>query len=116
MYSKEIQIYIWASQVLLVVKNPPASSKDVRDVGSIPASGRSPGGGLGNPSQYSCLGNPTNRGAWQVTVHRLVKRQKQLKVLSMHAPIYKYILYVLFRFFFIISYYKVLNTISCAIQ
>ena len=72
----DIYIHIWASQVLLVVKNPPASSRDVRDVGSIPGSGRSPGGGLGNPPQYSCLGNPTNRGAWQVTVHRLVKRQK----------------------------------------
>ena len=41
----------WASQVVLVVKNPPAKARDVRDVGSIPGSGRSPGGGHGNPLQ-----------------------------------------------------------------
>ena len=43
----------------LVVKNPPAIAGDVRDVDSIPGSGRSPGGGNGNPLQYSCLENPT---------------------------------------------------------
>ena len=43
----------------LVVKNPAANAGDIRDVGSIPGSGRSPGGGNGNPFQYSCLGNPT---------------------------------------------------------
>ena len=47
-----------ASQVVLVVKNPPASAGDVRDVGSIPGSGRSPGEGNHNPPQYSCLENP----------------------------------------------------------
>ena len=52
-----------ASQVALVVKNPPANAGDIRDVGSIPGSGRSPGGGLGNPLQYSCLENPMDRGA-----------------------------------------------------
>ena len=41
--------YIWASQVALVVKNPPANSGDVRDVGLVPGSGRTPGGGHGNP-------------------------------------------------------------------
>ena len=54
-----------------VVKNLPANAGDVRDVGSIPESGRSPGGGLGNSLQYSCLENPMDRGDWQVTVHRL---------------------------------------------
>ena len=44
----------WASQVVLVVKNPPANAGDVRDLGLIPGSGRSPGGGHGNPLQYSC--------------------------------------------------------------
>ena len=44
-----------ASQVVLVVKNPPANAAEVRDLGSIPGSGRSPGGGHGNPLQYSCL-------------------------------------------------------------
>ena len=42
----------------LVVKNPPASAGDIRDVGLVPGSGRSPGGGHGNPLQYSCLKNP----------------------------------------------------------
>ena len=54
-----------------VVKNLPANTGDVRDVGSIPESGRSPGGGLGHSLQYSCLENPMDRGDWQVTVHRL---------------------------------------------
>ena len=61
-----------ASQVDLVGKNPSASVADVRDVGSIPGSGRSPGGGHSNPLQYSCLENPMDRGIlslWQVTVH-----------------------------------------------
>ena len=49
-----------------VVKNLPASAGDV---GSIPGLGRSPGEGNSNPLQYSCLGNPTDRGAWQATVH-----------------------------------------------
>ena len=44
-----------------VVKNPPANAGDA---GLIPGSGRPPGGGNGNPLQYSCLGNPTDRGAW----------------------------------------------------
>ena len=56
-----------ASQVALVVKYLPASRADLRDVGSIPGSGRSLGGGHGNPLQYSCLGNPMERGAWQAT-------------------------------------------------
>ena len=51
-----------ASQVVLVVKNPPANAGDARDKGLIPGSGRSPGGGNGNPLQYSCLENPTDRG------------------------------------------------------
>ena len=55
-----------------VVKNPSASAGDSD---SIPASGRSPGGGHGNPLQFSCLGNPTVRGAWQATVHGVTKSQ-----------------------------------------
>ena len=50
--------YIWASQVVLVVKNPPVNAGDVKDTGSTPRLGRSPGGGYGNPLQYSCLENP----------------------------------------------------------
>ena len=68
-------IITWASQVVLVVKNPPANAGDVREVGLILGSGRSPGGGHGNPLQYSCLENPMDRGAWQATVHRVAKSQ-----------------------------------------
>ena len=57
--------------VVLVVKNPPANAGDVRDMGSIPGLGRSPGGQHGNPLQYSCLENPMDRRAWQATVHRV---------------------------------------------
>ena len=56
-----------------VVKNLPAVQVDARDMGSIPESGRSLGGGHGNPLQYSCLENPMDRGAWQATVHRIAE-------------------------------------------
>ena len=62
-----------ASQVALVVKNPPANAGDVRDSGPIPGLGRSPGGGHDNPLQYSCLENPMDRGAWRATVHGVTK-------------------------------------------
>ena len=52
-----------ASQVMLVVENPPANAGDIRDMGSVPGWGRSPGGGHGNPIQHSCLENPMDRGA-----------------------------------------------------
>ena len=52
----------------LVVKNPPANAGATRDVGSIPRSGRSPGGGSGHPLQYSCLENPMDREAWWAMV------------------------------------------------
>ena len=68
-----------------MVKNPPASEGDVRDVGSISEWGRSPGGGHGNPLQYSGLENTMDRGAWRATVHRVAKSWTQLKRLSMHA-------------------------------
>ena len=48
--------------MVLVVKNPPANAGDIRDIGSIPGSARSPGGGNGNPLQYSCLENPMKKG------------------------------------------------------
>ena len=57
----------------LVVKNLPASSGDIRDAGLIPGSRRPSGGGHGRPLQYSCLGNPMDREAWQVTVHGAAK-------------------------------------------
>ena len=52
-----------------VLKNLPANVGDARNAGLIPGSGKAPGGGHGNPLQYSCLGNPVYRGAWQATVH-----------------------------------------------
>ena len=62
-----------ASQVVLVIKNPPASDRDPRDAGSTPGSGRPPGGGHGNPLQCSGLENPMDRGAWWATVHGVSK-------------------------------------------
>ena len=72
-----------ASQVALVVKNPPANSGNTRDAGSIPGLGRSPGD-QGNPLQSSCLENPMDRGAWWATVHRVAKSWTWLKWLYMH--------------------------------
>ena len=68
-----------ASQVALVVKNLPAKAGDRRNAGLIPGSGRYPGERHGNPLQYSCLGNPMDRGAWQATVHGVAKSQTRLK-------------------------------------
>ena len=65
-----------------VVKNPPANAGDA---GSIPGSGRSPGVGNGNPLQYSCLGNPMDRGAWWAIVHRITKSRMQLQQLNTYA-------------------------------
>ena len=62
-----------ASQVALAVKNLTANAGDLREVGLIPGLGRSPGGGRGNPLQYSCLENPMDRGAWWATVHGVTK-------------------------------------------
>ena len=64
---------------MLVVKSPPANAGDIRDMGSIPESGRSPGEGHGNPLQYSSPVNPLNRGAWRATVHRVSKSWTWLK-------------------------------------
>ena len=61
-----------------MIKNPPANAADAGDVGSIPGSGRSPGEGNGNPLQYSCLGNPMDRGARRATVHGVAKGQTHL--------------------------------------
>ena len=58
-----------------MVKNSPANAEDMRDMDLIPGLGRSPGGGHGNPLQYSCLENPMDRGAWQATVHRVSESQ-----------------------------------------
>ena len=75
-------VIMWASQVLLVVKNLPANAGDRNDVSLIPGSGRL---WYGNPLQYSCLENPMGWGAWLAIVPRVAKSQTQLKRLSMHA-------------------------------
>ena len=64
-----------------MVKNLSANAGDVRDLGLIPGFGRTPGGGHGNPLQYSCLEDPMDRGAWWATVHGVAKSQTQLKQL-----------------------------------
>ena len=66
-------VVLGASHPALVVKNLPANAGDIRDIGSIPGSGRSPGGGHGNLLQYSCLENPMDRGTWWDAVHRITK-------------------------------------------
>jgi len=62
--------------VVVMIKNAPAIAGDIRDAGSIPGSRRSLEGGNGNPLQYSCLGNPMDRGAWKPTVHWVAKSLK----------------------------------------
>ena len=59
--------------MVLMVETQPANAGNIRDAGSIPRLGRSSGGGYGNPFQYSCLKNPTDRGACQATVHEVTK-------------------------------------------
>ena len=68
-----INLNLWASQVVLVVKHPPANARDKRGEGSIPGLGRSPGVRNGNPLQYSCPDISTDRGAWQAIVHGVAK-------------------------------------------
>ena len=71
-----------AFQVLLEVKNPPANAGDTRDMASVLGLGRSPGGGHGNPLQYSCLENPLDRGAWWATVHTVARSRTWLSDLA----------------------------------
>ena len=74
-----VYLILERNQVVLLVKNPPVNAGNIRDVGSIPGSGRSPGGGHGNPLQYSCLENPMDRGTWRTTVHGVAKSHTRLK-------------------------------------
>ena len=69
----------WASQVALVVKNPPANTGDIGHVSSISGSGRSPGGGNGNPLPFSCLENSIDRRARWATVHKVAQSWTRLK-------------------------------------
>ena len=69
----KVQVALLTSQVVLVVKNLPASTGDLRDVGSIPGKGRSSGGGNDNPLPYTRLENPMDIGAWCATVHEVTQ-------------------------------------------
>ena len=69
-----------------VVKSLPANAGDVRDMGSIPGSGRSPGGGHSNPLQYSCLEYSMDRGALQATVHTVIKSNTTEAIEHAHMP------------------------------
>ena len=80
-------LFTRASQVTLLIKNLSANAEEVRDMGSIPGAGRSPGGGHGNPLHYSCLENPMDGRTWWATVHKVVQSWTWLKGLSMHVGI-----------------------------
>ena len=81
-----VKILWWASQVASVVKNPPANAGDLRDAVSIPGLGRSPGGGHGNPVQYSCLENPCSPGGLQsITSQRVRCNSSDLTHTHTHA-------------------------------
>ena len=75
--------------MVLVVKNPPASTGDIKDAGLIPGLERSPGEGNGNPFDYSCLENSMDRGAWWAIVHGVVKYGTQL---SMHIHMLSFLI------------------------
>ena len=69
----QLNVPLGASQVVVVVKNPPAKAGDLRDEGLIPGPGRSPGEGNGYPLWYSCLENSMDTGSWQAMVHGVAK-------------------------------------------
>ena len=73
-----IHVYMYVCYFIVtpVVKNPPANVGDVRGLGSIPGSGRSPGVENGNPLQYSCLGDTMDREAWGATVHGVTESDR----------------------------------------
>ena len=93
-------IHLWgASQMGLVVKNPPANAGDIRDVVSIPGLWRSPIGVHGNPLQYSCLENPVDGGGWWARVHKVAKNWTWLNWPSMHTHtwLFTFMLFVVAR-------------------
>ena len=77
-----------------VVKDSPCNAGDVGDMGSIPGSGRSPGGGTDNPLQYSCLGKTMGRGTWQVSLwgHKESDTTEHIHT-HMHAHTHMHIIY-----------------------
>ena len=94
---------LWVSQVVLVVKHPPASAGSIRDTHSIPGSGRSPGGDHGNPLQCSCLENPMDKGAWWTTIQSIPKSWTQWKRFNMQTHTMKFIYSNLYLYMIIFS-------------
>ena len=96
-----------------MLKNLPASAEDIRDADSIHGLGRSPGGGHGNPLQYSCLDNPMDRGAWSVTLHGVaelvtteVTELRHANFLQTKTPENLFFFFpVKFLFYFLILFY-----------
>ena len=86
----------WAFQMALVIKNPSANAGDLRDLGLIPGSERSLGGGHGNSLQYSSLENPMNRGAWRAIVYGVAKSRIQQS--DKHFWVPKYHIYMFPKF------------------
>ena len=87
LFHDEWDSIVWMNQFWLSDKESACSAGDAGDAGSVPGLGRSPGGGHGNPPQYSCLENPMDRGAWWATVHGVAKSRTRLERLSTHAPV-----------------------------
>ena len=97
-FSPELDCYCfiygnpWISQVVVVVKNPPANEGYVRDVGSIPGLEKFPGERHSNPLQCSCLEGPVDRGVWWAIVHGVAKSWTRLKQFSTHTATQKGVL------------------------
>ena len=90
----DLNITFWASHMVLIVKNQSASARDIREAGSISGSGRSRGGGHGNPLQYSCLEKPKDRGAWWATIHMVAQSLYTTEVIQ-HTCMYNITFYLL---------------------
>ena len=82
-----VYTYVYGFPWWLSGKEPACNARDTGDAGSIPVSGRSSGGGHGDPLQYYCLENPMHRGAWRATVYGVAKSHTWLKWLSTHTRI-----------------------------
>ena len=83
-------LFFWGSPGGAGVKNSSANVGDAKDSGSILGLGRSSGGGNGNPLQYSCLGNPMDRGAWGATVHGVSKESDKTELIC-HVTLFFYL-------------------------
>ena len=96
MWVGRIYTHTWGFPGGAVVENPPGKAGDTGDVGSIPGMGRSPGGGSGDPLQYSCLENPLDRGAGWATVHGVKKSYTYIYIhIHRHTHTHRSCVYVM---------------------